>query len=63
MEIYKENNPAKGVRPQVAAFRLPSEPWTFVIDRDGIIRARFEGALSVAEMEQAVAKVAGRESG
>jgi uncharacterized protein YceK len=63
MEIYKENNPAKGVRPQVAAFRLPSEPWTFVIDRDGIVRARFEGALSVAEMEEAVAKVAGKASG
>ncbi len=59
MEIYNQNNPAKGVRPQVTAFRLPSEPWTFVIDRHGIVRARFEGALSVAEMEAAVAKVAG----
>ena len=59
MEIYKDNNPAKGVRPQVSAFRLPSEPWTFVIDRRGVISARFEGALSVAEMGAAVAKVAG----
>jgi hypothetical protein len=59
MEIYNENNPAKGVRPQVRAFHLPSEPWTFVIDRRGIVRARFEGALSVAEMERAVKKVAG----
>ena len=62
MEIYNQNNPAKGVRPQVTAFRLPSEPWTFVIDRHGIVRARFEGALSVAEMEAAVAKVAGGSS-
>jgi hypothetical protein len=59
MEIYNEDNPAKGVRPQVKAFRLPSEPWTFVIDRDGIIRSRFEGALGTAEMEKAVAEVAG----
>lgn len=59
MEIYNENNPAKGVRPQVRAYRLPSEPWTFVIDRHGIVSARFEGALSVREMEAAVAEVAG----
>jgi len=62
MEIYKDNNPAKGVRPQVTAYRLPSEPWTFVIDRRGIVRARFEGALSVREMEAAVARVAGGSS-
>ena len=61
MEIYEGNNPAKDVRPQVNAYRLPSEPWTFVIDRHGIVSARFEGALSVAEMEAAVAKVAGGE--
>ena len=58
MEIYNENNPAKGVRPQVETYDLPSEPWTFVIDKHGIIRSRFEGALSVEEMEQAVKEVA-----
>ncbi|HKA67055.1 MAG TPA: thioredoxin family protein, partial [Solirubrobacterales bacterium] len=59
VEIYNENNPAKGVRPQVRAFNLPSEPWTFVIDRHGIIRTRIEGALSVAELENAVREVTG----
>ena len=59
MEIYNDNEPSKGVRPQVRAYRLPSEPWTFVIDRHGIVRARFEGALSVREMEAAAEKVAG----
>ena len=33
MEIYNDNNPSKGVRPQVRAFHLPSEPWLFAIDR------------------------------
>ncbi len=33
MEIYNENDPKKGTRPQVRAFRLPSEPWLFAIDR------------------------------
>ena len=57
MEIYKENNPGLGVRPQVKAFHLPSEPWLFVIDRHGIIRTRIEGAWSVPELERAVRAV------
>src|SRR5262249_61406169 len=36
-EIYKDNQINKGVRPQVAAGRLASEPWTFVIDTNGKI--------------------------
>ena len=28
-----------------SAWRLPSEPWTFVIGKDGRVKARFEGAL------------------
>lgn len=43
MEIYSENDPGKGVRPQVRAYRLPSEPWLFAIDGDGVIRAAVEG--------------------
>jgi hypothetical protein len=57
-EIYKDNQVNKGSTPQVAAWRLPSEPWTFVIDRTGKISQRFEGAFSPGELERAVAKVA-----
>jgi hypothetical protein len=49
---------AKGLRPQVAAFRLPTEPWLFVIDRDGVVSTVIEGPFSVAELERAVSKVA-----
>jgi hypothetical protein len=59
MEIYRDNDLAKGLRPQVAAFRLPTEPWLFVIDRDGVVSTVIEGPFSVAELERAVAKVAG----
>jgi hypothetical protein len=58
-EIYADNRVEKGVRPQVAAWRLRSEPWTFVIDRSGVVAARFEGAMSAGELERAVAKVSG----
>ncbi len=60
MEIYNENNPNRGVRPQVKAFHLPSEPWAFAIDRRGTIRAAIEGAFGVEELTRAVKTVAGR---
>jgi hypothetical protein len=54
MEIYKDNNPSRGARSQVKAYRLESEPWLFVIDRHGIIRTRIEGAWSIPELERAL---------
>ena len=59
MEIYRDNDVGKGLRPQVAAYHLPTEPWLFVIDRNGIVSTVIEGPFSVAELERAVAKVAG----
>jgi hypothetical protein len=56
-EIYRDNEVNNGVQPPVTAWRLPSEPWTFVIDRTGRVAARFEGAFSVGELERAIAKV------
>jgi hypothetical protein len=58
-EIYKDNKINAGLRPQVTAWGLRSEPWTFVIDRRGKVSARFEGAFSAGELQRAVAKVAG----
>jgi hypothetical protein len=59
MEIYNENDPSKGVRPQVKAFHLPSEPWLFVIDRQGVIRKVIEGAFGVDQLTEAVKGVTG----
>jgi len=54
MEIYNENDPAEKVRPQVRAFHLPSEPWLFTIDRQGIVRDAVEGAFGLKLMHRAV---------
>jgi hypothetical protein len=59
MEIFNDNDPGKGVRPQVRAFHLPSEPWLFVIDRQGTIRTAIEGAFGVERLTEAVEEVAG----
>ena len=41
----------------VKAWRLPTEPFTYVVDRTGVIRTKLEGAYSVAELKRAVAAV------
>ena len=56
-EVYVDNNPNKGLRPQLIAYGLQTEPWIFVIDRTGKVVQRFEGAVSVDELKAAVAKV------
>src|SRR3954468_5721967 len=56
-EIYKNNDVNKGFQQQVDAWHLPSEPWTFVLDKSGRITSRFEGAVSAGELQRAVAKV------
>lgn len=53
-EIYNENDLSKGYRKQVGAYGLPSEPFTFVVDGDGRIAARLEGAFGAQELEAAV---------
>ena len=60
MEIYNQNDPGQGVRPQVRAFHLPSEPWLFTIDRRGVIRDAVEGAFGLKLMHEAVDKALAR---
>jgi hypothetical protein len=57
MEVYNENDAGKGIRPQLEAFNLRTEPWTFLIDRGGVIRDRIEGAYGVFELEQAMKSI------
>jgi hypothetical protein len=59
MEIFNDNDPNKGVRPQVRAFHLPSEPWLFAIDRSGTVRAEVEGAFGVEALTAAVKEATG----
>ncbi|HET7121585.1 MAG TPA: hypothetical protein VFI17_10120 [Solirubrobacterales bacterium] len=54
MEVYNDNDANKGIRPQLRAFHLETEPWTFLIDRHGIVRDRIEGAYGVSELEEAM---------
>lgn len=53
-EVYVGNDPNKGLRPQLRAFGLSSEPWLFVIDARGRVAARLEGAFGIDEFREAV---------
>jgi hypothetical protein len=59
MEIYNDNDPSKGVRPQVREFHLPSEPWLFAINREGVVSAAIEGAFGTQLLDKTVEKVVG----
>jgi hypothetical protein len=54
VEIYKDNDPSLGFNRWVGEWRLPTEPFVFLVGRDGRIKARFEGSVSVAELTAAV---------
>jgi len=53
-EVYEDNTVARGLRPQLRAFQLKTEPWLFTFDRGGRVAARLEGSFGNAEFERAV---------
>lgn len=54
VEVYEDNDPAKGLNRWMKEWKLDTEPWTFLVDRSGRIVDRYEGVVSVLELEQAV---------
>ncbi len=60
VEIYENFDDPQGQLVEVAAvteWGLQTEPWVFVVDADGTVSARFEGAMGAGELEQALADV------
>ncbi len=56
VEIYQDNDPAKGENRWVREWKLPTEPWVFLVGEDGKVRDRFEGTVSVRELDASVRK-------
>jgi hypothetical protein len=54
VEVYEDNDPARGFNRWVREWGLQTEPWTFAVGRDGKVVDRFEGAVSVHELEDTV---------
>jgi hypothetical protein len=59
VEVFEGNDPAKGFNRWMREWGLETEPWTFLVGSDGKIVERFEGAVSVLELEEAVEDLLG----
>ena len=59
MEVFRDNRIDKGIRPQLAAFDLRSEPWLFTVNSSGKVAARIEGAFSERELARAITAAKG----
>jgi hypothetical protein len=64
VEVFENPHLMEGGRPSpdqvvpaVEEWGLPSEPWTFVIDRQGNVHAKFEQFTTAEEIEQALQEV------
>jgi hypothetical protein len=55
-EVYRDNDPNAGILPALREYGLETEPWLFVLDADGEVSTRIEGAFSVEELRDAVEK-------
>ena len=53
-EVYVDNNPTKGLRPQLKAFSLETEPWLFTVNSKGVITARLDGVFGINEARAAL---------
>jgi hypothetical protein len=56
-EVYRDNDPNAGILPQLREYGLETEPWLFVLDSEGRVSTRIEGAFSLEELRAAVEKV------
>jgi hypothetical protein len=53
-EVYEDNDPQQGLRRPLQDFRLPTEPWLFVVGADGRITARLEGSFGLRAFDDAL---------
>lgn len=58
VEVYEHNDVRSGYDEWVRAWGLPSDPFTYVVDRTGVIRTKLEGPFSANELDAAVRAVA-----
>jgi hypothetical protein len=53
-EVYTDNDPNKGLREPLRQLGLQTEPWLFVVNKQGKITARLEGSIGLRAFEAAL---------
>jgi len=58
VEVYTNLDDASNLQlaPAVLEWGLPTEPWVFVVDAGGIVKARFEGVVTPEEISAALGR-------
>ena len=56
-EIREQGISVARTAPTLSEWGLPSEPWTFIVSSDGVVRAKYEGFVDSDELEVAIAEV------
>ncbi len=64
VEVVKDPHLVQGGRPSVEfveavkEWGLPTEPWTFIIDKEGLVQAKFEAFATLGELADSLEQVA-----
>jgi hypothetical protein len=53
-EVYENNDPKQGLREPLKRLNLATEPWLFVVGKNGRITARLEGSFGISAFEKAL---------
>ena len=54
VEVFQDNDPTRGYNRWMLQWGLRSEPWVFLVGRDGRVKAKFEGSVSEGELAAAI---------
>ena len=52
--LIEGGRPSGGTAPSVTEWKLPTEPWTFIITKDGLMHSKFEAFASLEELEDSL---------
>jgi hypothetical protein len=53
IDVFRNAQPPH-LSTTAAQWRVPSQPWVFVVDRHGTVAAKFEGPASASEIDAAI---------
>jgi len=51
VEVFTDQTESRKFTESMGAWHLETEPWTFVIDTDGLVQGRFEGPVTTGEIK------------
>jgi hypothetical protein len=54
VEVFRNNDPQRGYNRWMRQWGLRTEPWVFLVGRDGLVKAKFEGSVSASGLTAAI---------